>query len=213
MDTLVKLSQVVFYLTAAIVAVLTFIKAKNGLLNSVNTEYQKRVMDRLSLLSDELYSEFDSDSKNYWAKDNPIKEVLDKFHKEIKEHKYEIIMEKKLFVGTPSPETLRKQDAYLDKLKSDPFIPKEIRTEIVKNLDIRSKTMFNAYMEVMEEYRNGLKEGKYWDTLDTNFAWIHNHINDKMYENGVGISQLEEKIHEIRLAIQSYLESFDPIKK
>jgi hypothetical protein len=47
------------------------------LLNSVNTEYQKRVMDRLQKLSGDLYSEFDPSSPAYWANGRHFKEVED----------------------------------------------------------------------------------------------------------------------------------------
>lgn len=57
-DTL-KIVHIVFYAVATIVAVLTYRAAKRGMLNTVSTEYQKRVMDRLQKLSEDLYSEFD----------------------------------------------------------------------------------------------------------------------------------------------------------
>ena len=77
MDLTLKFFQIIFYITASVITVLTFIKAKNGLLNSVNTEYQKRVMDRLASLSNELYDEFDPDSESYWAKNDWVKEVVE----------------------------------------------------------------------------------------------------------------------------------------
>lgn len=74
------------------------------------------------------------------------------------------------------------------------------------------KTMFTAYMEEINSYKECLKEGKHWDTLDTNYAWIHNKINNRMYENGVGISQVQEDAHQVRLDIQAHLEKFNPLK-
>lgn len=80
MDFFVKIFQIGFYVTASIIAVLTFVKAKNGLLNSVNTEYQKRVMERLSDLSDEIWEEFDFSSANHWSKNKALDEVLERIH-------------------------------------------------------------------------------------------------------------------------------------
>lgn len=74
---------------------MTYIKAKNGLLNSINTEYQKRVMDRLSQLASEIYEEFDPISEKYWAKEEQAKEVLSDLHEKIIPYKHEIITEKK----------------------------------------------------------------------------------------------------------------------
>ena len=45
MDIAVKIFQSLFYIIASTVAILTYLKAKDGLLNSVNTEYQKKVME------------------------------------------------------------------------------------------------------------------------------------------------------------------------
>ncbi|WP_217874205.1 hypothetical protein [Pseudoalteromonas shioyasakiensis] len=212
MDSAVKIFQILFYITGSLIAILTFIKAKNGLLNSVNTEYQKRVMDRLALLSDELYEEFDPSSDRYWGKQDSAKEVIERLHEEIKPFKHEIITSKEIHVGTPTPDNFGHLTTYLDKLKSDPFIPKKIRDKVISNLEARTKSMFSAYIQEIDSYKNGLKEGKYWDSLDTNYAWIHNKINARMYENGVGISQLQEAAHDVRLAIQEHLEKFNPIK-
>ncbi len=63
-DTL-KIVQIVFYSVGVVIALLTYQAAKRGLLNTVNTEYQKRVMDRLQKLSEDLYSEFDPSSPTH----------------------------------------------------------------------------------------------------------------------------------------------------
>ncbi|MEO2222654.1 hypothetical protein [Priestia megaterium] len=67
------LVQIAFYIIGATIAILTYRSAKRGLLNTVNTEYQKRVMDHLHELSETLYSEFFStsnDSKPLIQSDN-----------------------------------------------------------------------------------------------------------------------------------------------
>jgi len=51
------LTQLAFYLSAIAVAWLTYVSAKRGLLNTVNTEYQKRVIDRLADVSAGLWEE------------------------------------------------------------------------------------------------------------------------------------------------------------
>src|SRR5215510_3394577 len=76
LDSILKLIQTLFYIVAGTLAILTYRSAKRGLLNTVNTEYQKRVMDRLKELSDELASEFDPDSPNYWIKIRPVRELV-----------------------------------------------------------------------------------------------------------------------------------------
>ncbi|RCX03551.1 hypothetical protein [Marinomonas foliarum] len=125
MDIAVKIFQVLFYITGSTIAVLTYIKAKNGLLNSVNTEYQKKVMERLSQLSSELYDEFDQSSDKFWAKEDQAKEVLSQLHELIIPHKHEIITNKEIHSGFRLPSKFEELDQFLNKLKSDPFIPRE----------------------------------------------------------------------------------------
>ena len=72
-----KVSQVAFYCVATIVTLLTYWRTtRKGLLNTVFAEYQKLVIIRLKELSDELFADFDADSDNYWASQEPLKEVV-----------------------------------------------------------------------------------------------------------------------------------------
>ncbi len=212
MDTMLQLVQIAFYITIATVAVMTFLKAKRGLLNSVNTEYQKKVLDRLANLSEEIYEEFDPSSNKYWAKERAAKEVLERIHEEIKPFKHEIITSKEIGVGKPMPKRWEELRSYLDKIKSDPFIPHAIRYSVATLLEKRVETIFLSYVEELDAYFDGLKEGKYWSTLEDNEGWFHNKINERLYANNCGISQVEEAAHEIRKEIQDYFQAFDPIK-
>lgn len=212
MDIAVKIFQVLFYLTASTIAVLTYIKAKNGLLNSVNTEYQKKVMERLSVLASEVYEEFDPNSEKFWAKEDQAKEVLSDLHEKIIPYKHEIITNKEMPPGTKLPSKFNELHIFLNKIKSDPFVPKNIREKVVELLEKRTKILLNSYMEELEVYKTGLKEGKHWDTLETNHHWFHNKINDRLYQHGCGVSQIEDAAHEIRDEIQNYFEAFNPIK-
>jgi len=47
LQTITQLAQIAFYIVGGTVAVLTYIKAKNGLLNTVNTENHKKVIEKL----------------------------------------------------------------------------------------------------------------------------------------------------------------------
>jgi len=213
LDDFLKLTQIVFYVTAGIVAVLTFIKAKNGLLNSVNTEYKRRVMDHLAFLSDELYSEFDDKSENFWAKADSVKEVLVRLHERCKPYKDKIISSKTMPPGIPISFLEQKLTRMLGKFKSDPFIPLSIRGQVIFLLEKRSSVMRKVFIEAIDNYKKELAKGKHWDTLDTNWGWVHNKINDRLYKEGCGTSQIEDEVHKIRESIRKYLESFDPMTK
>lgn len=213
LDAVLKIVQMAFYVTAGTVAILTFVKAKNGLLNSVHTEYQKRVMDHLADLSEELYSEYDPESEHYWVNQQSVHEVLERLHAEFKPYKYDIITKKQPPPGIPVSSLESKLRRLLDKYKSDPFIPFDIREKIVEFFSKRVAAMNEAFVTEIEKYKNELAEGKHWDTLDQNRHWIHNRILDRLNSAGCGISQVQEHVHAIRNDIQRYLEGFNPIKK
>ncbi|MCC5912555.1 MAG: hypothetical protein JJT76_19220 [Clostridiaceae bacterium] len=197
--------NIVFFIVVGTVTVLTYKSARRGLLNTVNTEYQKRVMDKLSAVSEELYSEFDNSSDNYWAKKRDALEIADIIINKYKEEGKSI--------GIPTSTNLMKVEAILDKLKSDPFIPNEISDILIKHLDKRVNTMRKIITSESENFKNELFEGKYDENLDTIKYAFSNKVNEELYENGCGISQIEEEVHQIRLEIRKYLQSFNPFDK
>ena len=73
LDDVQKAIQIAFWLVSGTVVVLTYLKARKSVLSTVNSEYQKRVMDRLQKLSEQLYEEFDMDSDEHWSKKDPIR--------------------------------------------------------------------------------------------------------------------------------------------
>ncbi len=212
MDNILKIVQIGFYVIGASLAILTYLKAKNGLLNTVNTEYQKRVMDRLAELSVELFDEFDSESENFWAREDSVKEVLELVHEDAVPHKYEIITKGMDIPGIPIPKKTSKLYASLSQIKSDPFIPANIREKVIRLIEGRVEAMQKAYFDEIDKYKEGLKSGKYWDSLDTNHHWVHNQIVAHLSKLGYGIPDLENRVHEIRNDIQAYFEGFNPIK-
>lgn len=213
LDTYLKLSQIAFYMVGGTIAVLTYIKAKNGLLNAVNTEYKKRVMDRLAEVSRELLSEYDWQSPKHWSRLDPVKEVVDRVHEGILPHKESILKSGKILSGIPISARERELFGIVDVLKSDPFIPRKIRAMLVDFYKNRAEAMSSVFLEEITVYQQGLAEGRHWDSLERNRYWIHNNIIMKMEERGCGIGQVEEEVHVIRNAIQEYFEQFDPIRK
>lgn len=213
LDVILKLVQILFFCTAGIVAVLTFVKAKNGLLNTVNTEYHKRVLDRLAGVSEELYEEFDESSTSFWTNDG-----ASKFWKSInaqvkKREDFLVGYEGPLPIGVPDPPGSRRLRRMLDKYKSDPFLPESVRTVVVSFLQSRVDTLFTAYFEAVHHYIELLKKGECWVNLEGNEGWLHNRVNDRLYREGFGISQVEERAHAVRLEIQKYFLKFDPLPK
>lgn len=210
-DSASKIAQIGFYLGALIVAILTYRRAKSTILNTVNTEYHKKVIERVAALSEELYREFDFFSDDAWHKQDDVKDVVERLHKGLVDHKADIISSGQVHGGIPISQRNMQLENLVRKYKSDPFLPESIREKTIALLKSRSQAMMRAHMEVLEEYKKGLAKGKYWDTLETNHHWIHNQINDRLYRDGAGVSQVEVEVHEIRLEIQKYFHRFNPI--
>lgn len=212
MATIIELSQTIFYLTGSTIAVLTYMKAKNGLLNTVNTEYHKKVIERLYFISEDLYSEFDPSSENYWLKSDIAGEICAGINEQFIKSRHLIVSGKiksDLF-GIPSPSEYNKIRNKAGKIRSDPFIPEEIRNTIIEYLDGRANSLFSAFYSIGQEYAKSLCEDKYTDTLSENKYWIHNKINNFMYSKGYGISDCESHVNKIRLQIQGYYRKYDP---
>ncbi len=74
--------------------------------------------------------------------------------------------------------------------------------------------MLNIYIQEFEKYGEDLAKGRHgpWTKLDEGNAF-HNRIVDKLRKQGCGVNQIEEEVHAIRLAIQTYFDSFNPHRR
>jgi tetrahydromethanopterin S-methyltransferase subunit B len=209
-----KIVQIGFYAIAAIVAILTYLAARRGLLNTVNTEYQKRVMDRLHKLSEDLYSEFDPSSETYWPKVRAVHEAIEHINDVFERNRDEILAERKYYYGAPVTKDVERLRRLLDPAISDPFIPDEIRSAVVDLLDDRIQVLQSLYVDEFEKYSNNLAKGKHgpFTELD-DVNKIHNRIVEQQRLRGCGIAQIEEEVHEIRGLIQDYFDSFNPHRR
>jgi tetrahydromethanopterin S-methyltransferase subunit B len=209
-----KIVQIGFYTIAAIVAILTYLAARRGLLNTVNTEYQKRVMDRLHKLSEDLYSEFDPSSETYWPKVRAVHEAIEHINDVFERNRDEILAERKYYYGAPVTKDVERLRRLLDPAISDPFIPDEIRSAVVDLLDDRIQVLQSLYVDEFEKYSNNLAKGKHgpFTELD-DVNKIHNRIVEQQRLRGCGIAQIEEEVHEIRGLIQDYFDSFNPHRR
>jgi hypothetical protein len=209
-----KIVQIAFYAIGAIIAILTYRAAKRGLLNTVNTEYQKRVMDRLQRLSEDLYSEFDPSSPAHWATKRPVHDAIQTINEVFENHKNEILAERKFYYGTPYTEDSKRLEHLLAPAVSDPFIPDNIRAVVVDLLQNRLHVLHGIYIREFEKYADNLAKGKQSPLTELDDVnKIHNNIVKQMNMQGCGITQIEREVHEIRSLIQEYFESFNPHRR
>ncbi len=216
LDQVLKITQILFYLVAGIVAILTYRKAKDTLLNTVNTEYQKKVIARLEELAKELADEFDSNSPNYWARHDPICEFVAAINETYLEEKEDLEKLKHYPYGYPYNASDRRIRYILDSIKSDPFIPKQLRDYTIEVLQKRHDKTLEIRYDAFDSYFKSLLKGKKMlltDGTDRDFDKFHNKIIEKLNKNECGITAIEQQAHDIRSTIQEYLESYNPVKR
>jgi len=209
--------QVCFYIVGSTIAILTYKSAKKGLLNTVNTEYQKRVMDHLDELSETLYAEFNPDSDIYWGhreSDHRIEHIVKNTTYEFIEHLKENGDSKSFDPISiyQMPDIYKRLYKLIERVKSDPFLPDDISKYVVDYLTKRRELLLKIVQNKLEDLRQTLREEKY-SSLDALPIIIHNQINQELYKNGIGIEQVETEVHRIRGLIKEHLKSYNPLKK
>ncbi len=214
-DCLLKIIQIGFYMTVGIIAILTYLKAKKGLLNSINTEYQKKALIKVEEISNYLMDEYDEDSEHHWTKQKDVEECINKMFVVYEESTEAAKNEKEWFGGIPDNLTSRRLRNWLEKVKSDPFVPKSIRQTVTEYLEDRVDKMLEIHLEELKKFGDELVANpkKYLKKDKGHIvAVISNRIVDSQYKSGCGISQVEKKVHELRFEIQKYYEKYDPFK-
>ena len=208
LDNALKAVQIAFYVIGSVVAALTYRAAKRGLLNTVATEYQKRVMDRLLRLLEDLYSEFDMASAAHWSRTKPAHGAIEHINEVFFRWQDDILAKRRYDYGTPiTPDVLRLTQM-LDPITSDPLIPPNIRAAVVDLVENRLHVMNGIYFREFERYADHLAKGK--QTPLTELDDVHNRVVEQMNKQGCGIRDIEGEVHRIRGLIQDYLRGLQP---
>jgi len=210
LDNAQKVAQIAFYVTLIVVTILTFLRAKKGLLSNVNTEYHKKVIERLAELSKTLLDEYDFDSPSHWSKRRMVDDAVEAINKEFLRRKAEILREGKFQPGIRSNPDYERLSRLAQRVKSDPFIPSEIRDKIVDLVGTRADVILEAHLRQMHKYCDELAAGKYERSLEDSKAVVHNRVMAELRERGCGIDEIEKEVHKLRLAIQKYFREFYP---
>ncbi|MGG2090853.1 hypothetical protein ABFY59_28625 [Priestia aryabhattai] len=216
--------QICFYVVGATIAILTYRSAKKGLLNTVNTEYQKRVMDHLQELSESLYRDIeDKESEkslyyHYYKHmyfDVMLKWMAERFKKHMEEGKDPAHF---VYRGTSHPLAVRRLFSLRKQITSNPFIPNDISIYVVNflyKIEITVIEVTQEMIDVVTEYFREIEVSSYNpNTLmnyDQNRAMIRM-FETKMKEQGFGKQEVEAEIYKIRIMIKQHLESFNPLK-
>ena len=210
LDTALKLVQMAFYAIGGTVAVLTFRAAKRGLLNTVNTEYHKRVIDRLHRLSEDLYAEYDPSSEHYWPKHDVIGDAVRDIDEAFKAQNQQMYEWGEYLDGIPVHKQETRLKVILEALLSDPFVPPRIRLAAVDLLEKRLYVGGSVMLSELEEYGHRLARREI-EPGDRDVAGgLHNHMMDLLRAKGCGITDMQNAVHGLREMIQEHFEGFNP---
>ncbi|PES94726.1 hypothetical protein CN510_16910 [Priestia megaterium] len=209
------LVQIGFYIIGATLAILTYKSAKRGLLNTVNTEYQKRVMDHLHELSETLYAElkYKPDSKESSKYDfsydiQPIaKRMLEQYKTHVKDGN-----DPKKFTsrGSLLPVGVIRLNKFKEKIQSDPFIPDHIAQYVIDYTYKRFVVSRDIIIEELREFENSLKNQEHKDYQSLPFS-VSKNVSRRIAQNGFSHGRIREEVHKIRMMIKDYLKSFNPL--
>lgn len=142
-----------------------------------------------------------------------VGDSLDEIQKTFEEHKTHILEEGDFEDGVPVSSDYERLNALVTRVKSDPFIPKEIRDYVTTHLENRANKIMSIHFTEIRGYMKELAQGKFGKDYSHDKAVVHNRINSLLHENNCGIDQVEQQVHQIRLFIQQYLEGFNPLKR
>lgn len=211
LDSINKLVQISFYVITVIIGVCTYRNAKKGLLNPVNTEYQKKVIERLSEISTQLGNEFYNDSTKNWYAINNLQEPVNRINSIFTEYKEKILKEKKFVeFAYPLPELSTHLRTLISRIKFDPFVPKDIRNLIIDLLESRLNYTELIIVEELEKYKDELALGMHTQYFEYNDGLVENRVNNRLEQLGLDEIQIEESVNNIQSEIQNYFNSFKP---
>ncbi|WP_243557963.1 hypothetical protein [Priestia megaterium] len=228
--------QICFYVVGATIAILTYRSAKRGLLNTVNTEYHKRVLDHLHELSETLYTEFEFNLEDHSDKNHPFTKTFN-INLVVEEIVYYLsgyvrrggIVEKNnldafmdFFYAYPI--IFKKSVNMRNQIESDPFIPENIANYVVKYLDERASAVREIIRFQRPRYVKVFIDNERYilESLETNnnvideriyslFAHLERDFRSQLTLRELGPIHNLENIHAIRTMIRDYLKSFNPL--
>jgi hypothetical protein len=170
-------------------------------------------MDRLAKLSEDLYGEFDPSSEKHWANGKPVREAIAHINWAFVRSRDYVLAEGQYPFGIPVASDVQRLQALLHPVRSDPFIPENIREAVLDLVESRVMVLGQIYYKEFEKYAKNLAKGKAEPLLEEDLDGlnaIHNRCVDAMNNQGCGIAQIEAAVHDVRGLIQDYFDAFNP---
>ena len=214
LDFTLKFVQTVFYSVGALIAVLTYKAAMKSWLLPTNTEYQKKVMERLSKLAEDLLQEFDPNFHQSLNRQSYIESAKYIYNEYIRlKDKIEIKQYEKVApISIPFLKDVLRWSELLRSVRSDPFIPENIREKVVDLLEKLIEVKDTIYRNCAIDLMYDLFEGKAPQPFDfICLITFHNLCCEKFNDHtDCRPDKVWSQVHNIRGMIQDYFDSFNP---
>ncbi|ADU65735.1 hypothetical protein Selin_1000 [Desulfurispirillum indicum S5] len=211
LESVKNLTQIIFWCGALILAYLTYRNARKTLLSPVNTEYQKRVFDSLTSISERLFSELKIGSDEHWIKQRPMKEVLDEICREWDRDRSSILEHGLELVVWPAAKDWCIFNSLADEVRYEIFLPERLRNKIICYLEYRAESAKFAHDYAVIKYIESINENRSYDQISIdNFIDIENYYIDGMGKMNLSFEQITQRNQEILCEITKYVRSFDP---
>ena len=205
--------QVAFWIGALILAFLTYLNAKKTLLSPVNTEYQKRVFDSLTQLSERLFSELKIGAQDGLRYQRPMKEALVEICNKWEENKKSVEEFGLDLIEFPVSSDWFKFEKLADEVRFDLCVPVELKSTILSHLKERADASCYAHGFAVTEFVKQVNAEKSYHELSVdNFVDIENFYIEGMESAGMGGEEIYRKNQELMKEFILYIQSFDPSK-
>lgn len=206
-----SISQIIFYVVTMIVAIFTYINARKSILSPVNTEYQKRIFDRLSEITNFICSEFQFGKSEYHLYQLPMEETLKEIVGE-----YELVKSSIADKGSfditdfPASKEWIKFSKKYDEVQFDPYIPEKLKEPILKYLSKRADAANIAHCQAVKNFIDYANEHGCSNVINIDNDEIHNYYLVAMEQQNCDVDSLEIEVDKIKENFQKYMESFQP---
>jgi len=142
--------------------------------------------------------------------------AFEELNETFENNREELLEKKKWCFGVPPAKNLDRLQKLLRPIRSDPFIPEDIRDEVIDLIENRLHVMSGLYYREFEKYAEALAKGKQTpldgdDPEDREaINKVHNRIVEQLSKQGCGVTSIEHAVHDIRGKIQDYFDQFNP---
>jgi hypothetical protein len=128
------------------------------------------VITALAKLSEELASEFDPDSPNYWINRHDLKDMVDTVNAAFRQNRDRILKSGEWEVAE-YPVSKNQIRAYrlIQSIRTEPFLPEEIQNSTVELLEGRIDALSRAENDALLHYQNYLAQGKGLEDIERNW--------------------------------------------